>query len=60
LFNKNAIDGEVDAINEEYKMYLKCNSTCYLQSLCNECNAGNLLNRFRWGSKESLTKENPQ
>ena len=60
LFNKDAIDGEVDAIDEEYKMRLNNDSVCYSQSLCDECNTGNLFNRFRWGSKESLTKEKPQ
>ena len=54
LFDQEAIEGEINAINEEYQTHSKVNNVRYLQAIASECDKFNLFNRFCWGSKESL------
>ena len=57
---ESALDREINAVNEEYQVYFQRNNVLFFQLICNMANKGNLLNRFIWGSMESLRQEKPE
>ena len=57
---ESALDREINAVNEEYQVYFQRNNVLFFQIICNMANKGNLLNRFIWGSMESLRQEKPE
>ena len=57
LLLEEALDREINAVDEEYQMYFEQNTVLMLQVLANHTTKGNLFNRFVWGSKESLLEK---
>ena len=57
LLLEEALDREINAIDEEYQMYFEQNTVLMMQVMAKHTTEGNLFNRFIWGSKESLTEK---